>query len=197
MTLSCLVWSLTQTHLAASLLPSVIDMHTTVYTHTLLGTHTLTRIGSTEKLSGLLCSHARLLADRDKPLFHSLTHPHRYTHTCKHLASPSSPMHRFLWNCTVCRHIHTRALAHNEYVYKVHSILNTGCLNTGLFCYVPVYDINDWRCPLHSSLQESKSHSLSALSHDVMLLCSWKSCTILPANCPFSDVRHIFLYICN
>lgn len=81
MTLSCLVRSLTQTHLAASLLPSVIDMHTTVYTHThtLLGTQKLPRIGCTEKLSGLQCSHARLLADRDKLLFHSLTHPHRYT----------------------------------------------------------------------------------------------------------------------
>lgn len=84
MTLSCLVRSLTQTHLAASPLPSVIDLHTTVYTqthtHTLLGTQTLARIGCTEQLSGLQCSHACLLADRDKPLFHSLTHPHRYTH---------------------------------------------------------------------------------------------------------------------
>lgn len=34
MTLNCLVRSLTQTHLAAFLLPSVIDIHTTVYTHT-------------------------------------------------------------------------------------------------------------------------------------------------------------------
>lgn len=82
MTLSCLMRSLTQTHLAASLPPSVIDMHTTVYTRALtqLGTQALSRTGSTEELSGLQCSHARLLADRDKPLFHSLTHPHRYEH---------------------------------------------------------------------------------------------------------------------
>lgn len=81
MTLSCLVRSVTQTHLAASLLPSVIDMHIAVYirththTHTLLGMQTLARFGCTGKLSGLQCSHARLLADRDKPLFHSLTYP--------------------------------------------------------------------------------------------------------------------------
>lgn len=85
MTLSCLVRSLTQTRLAASLLPrSQTRTHLCTLT---LGTQTLTRIGYTERLSGLHCSHARLLADRDKPLFHSLTHPHRYTYTCKHLAS--------------------------------------------------------------------------------------------------------------
>lgn len=97
-TLGCLVRSVTQTHLAASLLPSVGDTHTAVYIHThthmhaLLGTQTLARIGCRGKLSGLQCSHACILADRDKPLFDSLTHTQKIH------------MHASTWQATVGWH---------------------------------------------------------------------------------------------
>lgn len=60
--------------------PLCTHTHTQTHTLMLLGTQTLTRMGCREKHGGLQCSHARLLTHRDKPLFHSLTHPHRYTH---------------------------------------------------------------------------------------------------------------------
>lgn len=133
MTPSCLVRSLTQTHLAASLLPSVIDLHTTAYTqtHTLTHAHpALHAAAHTNRHRAAQCSHARLLADRDKPLFHSLIHPHRYTHT--QAGKPEwgdIKEHALLPVKLYC------TLAHNEYKYMASAdcILNTGCLSFILF----------------------------------------------------------------
>lgn len=62
-------------------------VHSNTHTHTLLGTQALARIRCTEQLSGLQCSHARLLTDTDTGSF-TLSHTHIDIHTCKNLASP-------------------------------------------------------------------------------------------------------------
>lgn len=74
LTRSRLVWL--ETHLAA--FPS--HRHAQHCGHTRIAQHA----HAWKKLRGLQYSHARLFS-WDKPLFHSLTHSHRYT--CKYLAS--------------------------------------------------------------------------------------------------------------
>lgn len=136
-TLRCLVRSVTQTHLAASLLPSVIDMHMCVHTHphshkhtqTRLGMQALARIGCTGKLSGLLCSHARLLADRDKPLFHSHT-PSRYTHAST-------------WQASVGWHKEASTASCEAWLHKKTHFTNT---LLSLYCHL---NLHKRRCPLN------------------------------------------------
>lgn len=179
--------AVTDTDALGSFSPSLGHRHAhhCVHTHTLtlLGTQALTRIGCTEELSGLQCSHARLLADRDKPLFHSLTHPHRYTHM-QALGKPQwcdikehAPLPVKLYCIQARSHTSTHAqwapLHGLCWPYSKHRLLIVSSVN------IRVYYIHDWRRPLLSSPHNKVQTHPPSASNSYLIPwsdSSWKYC---------------------